>query len=523
MLLCFNKKNSLPFLVAMLLCLNIFGQISTRKQKKELFKADTKFEKGDYLNASKLYESLWPFDSTSHELNYKLGVCKYEVRRTREHSQKYFQKSSPDKYPEVNYYLGRLYHSQTRFEEALECFHAYNSYKGEKEHTLKEVENLIEKCYYATLYTHALVEDETMINNMGININTEYPEYAPLIPAAENKLYFTSRRKNETWKGKDVFGDYYEDIYVTENINGVWQPAVLLDSTVNTKLHDAATGISADGEKLLIYHTGNDNIHGHIFESDLVNGKWTKPKKGGAQINSPKFNETSACFSPKGEMVFFSSDRPGGYGGKDLYCIKKAPSGKWAAPMNLGPTINTEYDEDAPFVHPFDSLLYFSSEGHKNMGGFDVFRSRYNEEGKYTTPDNLGYPVNTPGDDIFFVMNVSGETGYLSSQRDDSYGSQDIYRVNFSMNNAPMYVYDILVYDEKGKVIPKVELILNDLDRRFLYGEYKSNPLSGRCIVISKPNKSYKFVIQAAGYEPLLMDAYLFSEKRNLTFTLLKK
>lgn len=523
MLLYYSKRIVIVLVFVLLNAAWLSGQTMTRKQKRELFKADTKYEKGDFVNAAKIYETLLPLDSTSNELNYRIGVCKYEVRRTRESSFAYFKKVSPAAYPEVNYYMGKLHHSYGKFEEAIEYFHAYINFTGEKEHKVKEIEDLIEKCYYAILYTSAIVEDETLISNMGPAVNTAFPEYAPLIAASENKLYFTSRRKNDTWKGQDVFGDYYEDIYVSERVDGVWQKAYLLDSTVNSGMHDAATGISADGERMFIYHTGNDNIHGHIFESNLVKGNWTKPKKVDFQINSPDYNETSACFSPNGDMVFFSSDRPGGYGGKDLYCIKKAPGGKWAAPMNLGPTINTEYDEDAPFVHPFDSLLYFSSEGHKNLGGFDIFRSRYNEEGKYTTPENLGYPVNTVDDDIFFVMNVSGETGYLSSERDDSYGSTDLYYVNFSLNNAPLYVYNVMVYDEKGKVIPKTEIILNDADRRNLYGEYKSNPLSGKSVIISKPNRTYKVLVQADGYEPLIIDYHTLGETRDLSFVLTKK
>ncbi|HEY1039903.1 MAG TPA: hypothetical protein VGF30_10885 [Bacteroidia bacterium] len=517
----FNKN--LLILLPLFLSTVVVGQIISRKDKKMLFKANTKFDYGDYPAALKMYETLLPLDTTDAELNYKIGVCKFENKKTREQSKKYFDRTAAAEYPETYYYLGKLYHADAKFDRAISSYHEYINYKAEKEHTIKEVEHLVEKCYFAMIQLKNQDLRDVQIENMGNTINTEYSEYAPLISAQEDVLLFTSRRKNPYWEKKDALEQYYEDIYISKKQNGMWQAPQLMDTTVNTEYHDAGAGFSADGEKLLIYHTSEDHLHGHIYESSYIDNKWTRPAKFDAHVNSPHYNETSACFSPDGQMVIFSSDRLGGYGGKDLYSVKKAPNGKWAVPMNLGPIINTEYNEDAPFVHPFDSVIFFSSEGHQNMGGYDVYKSRFDEVEHFTVPENLGVPVNTVDDDIFFVLNASGSTGYISSKREGGIGLYDLYSINFSVNNSPLSIYNIKVMDDSNEAIKKVELLLTDLEKREVYGEYKSNPLSGKSIVISKPNKFYKFVIQAVGYEPLVLDSYLLGEETDLSFKLAKK
>jgi len=525
MLRCCNKR-LLALAIFLTTSLMLCGQITSHHAKRILFKANQKFDYGDYPHALTMYLDLLLVDSMDAELNYKIGVCMFEDKKIREQSKKHFEKTSITKYPETNYYLGRLYHSERNFDKAIDAFHSYMNYKKEKEHSVKEVEDLIEKCYYAKLQIQHATDNEIIVANMGDNINSEYSEYAPLIPAAEDALYFTSRRKNNTWNTVDALENYYEDIYVSyKNEDGTWKTPTMLDTVINSAYHDAATGLSADGEKILIYHTSEDHLHGHIYISELINGKWTKPHRLDANINSLRYNETSACFSPDGEMIFFSSDREGGYGGKDLYSIKKAPNGRWAKPMNLGPTINTEYNEDAPFIHPRDSALYFSSEGHQNMGGYDVFKSYFDEAEHFGTPQNIGFPVNTVEDDIFFVLNVSGSTGYISSSRKKgSYGAYDIYRVNFAINNAPMSVYTIHCVDAvSNSVIKKIEIVATDIEKKTLYGIFNSNQLSGKIILITKPNKEYTIAIQAPGYESLVIDNYLFYEELVHTFKLTKK
>jgi tetratricopeptide (TPR) repeat protein len=500
-----------------------WGQVTPWQDEKLLMKADNAFDFGDYLSARRMYEEVYRHDSISPELNYKLGVCNFEIKKYRTSSKKYFSRTSAAAFPETHYYLGLLYHLQHDFDTATFHFHEYLKTRNENsEHTAKEIEDLVEKCHTAELF-QSNPDKDVQIENLGPVVNTQYAEYGPLIPAEENFIIFTSRRKNQYYENKDPLGDYFEDIYVSYKKDSMWTAPIMLDTSINKPYHDAATGLSADGEKLLSYHTSPDHVHGHIYESKLRNGTWTAPVVLGPNVNSTDYIETSACYSPDGEMIFFSSNRPGGYGGKDLYSVKKLPNGKWAKPLNLGPTINTEYNEDAPFVHPSDNILFFSSEGHKNMGGYDVFKSTYDEREKFTTPVNLNYPINTVDDDIFFVLNIDASRGYFSSQREGGFGSYDIYSVFFEENNIPLSVYNVHVKDESGEIIKNVEIRLTDKVKKEIYGEYRSNRETGKVLIISKPEKFYRFTIEAKGFEPLILNTVLLSKETSLTFTLVHK
>lgn len=510
-------------ILSLLLCL-IFkasaGQLSKGESKKLFFKADKALELGDFLNALNMYKIIYASDSTNSELNFKMGLCSYEIRKFRKTALHYFERTSTSEFPETNYYLGRLYLGQRNYEKALACLTQFKYLKDVEDHSDKEINDLIAKCNTAKLM-ESKVDRSIEIKNLGDTINTEYPEYAPLIPAEENFMLFTSRRKNSVWKQHDTLGDFFEDIYISRKKDKDWMPAELFDSGVNTAVHDAGTGLSADGEKLLLYRTSKDLRSGDIYESNYRDGKWTTPEMLGNIVNDAEYVESSACYSPDGNTIFFSSNRPGGYGGKDLYLVKKLPNGKWGAPFNLGPTINTEYNEDAPFVHPASNVLFFSSEGHENMGGYDIFKSSFDETSNFAVPTNLGCPVNTVDDDIFFVLSTDGSQGYLSSEREGGYGSQDIYSVYFPVNNIPLNVYNIHVFSEGGDLLTNVNVLLTDMKKKAIYGMYKSNTNTGKIIVISAPEITYRIAIQAEGYEPYITNT-LLSKENELIFKLRK-
>jgi hypothetical protein len=510
-------------LLTLLFCLSvqiISAQMSPREVKKVFFKGDKAFEYGDYFSALGLYQSIYKYDSLNPELNYKLGVCNYNIRKFRQSSLKFFERSSASDFPETNYYLGKLYHAKKEYQKAIDCFTYYKYMMSGEEHTRKEIDDLIAKCNTAKIM-ESNVDRTLQVKNLGDTINSEYPEYAPLIPAQENFMIFTSRRKNEIRKETDPLGDYFEDLYVAKREGKTWLQPEMMDSNINTAVHDAGTGLSADAERLLVYRTSKDLRSGDIYESNFKDNKWSDPQMLGAIVNDPEYAETSACYSPDGNTIFFSSNRPGGYGGKDLYLVKKLPNGSWGAPFNLGPEINTEYNEDAPFIHPVGNILFFSSEGHENMGGYDIFKSTFDDAGKFNAPVNLGCPVNTVDDDIFFVLNTDASMGYFSSEREGGYGSQDIYSVYFPVNNIPLNVYNIHVFDESGNVLTNVDVLLTDMGKKSIYGMYKSNQNTGKVLVITAPQTSYRIAIQAPGYESYISNAS-FNEDNELIYKLRK-
>jgi hypothetical protein len=493
------------------------AQLSSLHEQQLWIRADDTFEYGDYVNALRMYEQLNSIDTTNEEINYKIGVCNYNIRKWRKRAFPYLLKVNPDHFPETDYYLGRLNLLTKQYEQAINYFLRYKNSKKELEHTAKETNDLINKCH-AAIWFEKNKNDSVRIVNLGNTINTEFAEYAPLIAEKEDFLLLTSRRKNDAHLSKDPMGEYYEDIYISRRNGDTWNsPELLLDTLINTPLHDASTGLSADGKKLLIYRTSPDLRTGDIYESNFDGSRFGTPSIITTSVNSKKYIETSACYSPDNNIIFFSSDRPGGYGGKDIYYMKRLSNGKWGTPFNLGPVINTEYNEDAPFVHPLNNTLFFSSEGHKNMGGYDIFKSNFDEAGKFTQPENLGCPVNTSDDDLFFVLNLNGSTGYFSSEREDGYGSQDIYQAMF---DPPLYlnVYHASVTDKANQVISKAEVTLVDVTTAKPVGIFQTNTATGKVLIISEP-REYQLQIRATGYETYHTKIKLGTE-RELTYKL---
>jgi hypothetical protein len=505
------------FIIGFLFIANFsIAQLSSLHDQQLWIKADDRFDYGDYMNALQLYTQLNHIDSTNEEIIFKIAVCNFNIRPYRKKSIVYFNKINTSHFPESNYYLGRLCALDRQYNKAIEYFTVYKNSKKEMEHTVKEMQDLIDKCTTAIEF-EANKKGPLHIENLGSSINTSYAEYAPLIDENEDRLLFTSRRENRIHLKKDPLGQYFEDIYVSKKNADTWGIPLLLDTVINTSLHDACTGLSADGKRLLIYRTSQDLKSGDIYESLIDGEKYSTPQIITTNVNSKKYIETSACFSPDNNTIFFSSDRPGGYGGKDIYFMKKLANGKWGTPFNLGPIINTPYNEDAPFVHPLNNTLFFSSEGHKNMGGFDIFKSNFSEEGNFTEPENLGCPINTSDDDIFFVLNKYGTTGYFSSEREGGFGSQDIYKATF-VPALLLNVYHATVLDKDNNVVPKAELTLIDKTSSKTIGVFNMNSTTEKILIISNPEE-YKLQIRAPGFETYI-STVKFGAEMELTYKL---
>ncbi len=419
------------------------GSGDTENVKRNARKADNYFLFSNYMDALPLYEELVKEEPNNVEYNYRLGLCYFNSNKDVLKCIPYFEtarRNFTDKTmePDLYLWLGFAYHSSNKFEKAIECYTTLKEMllldKEGKIH-IAELEEEIEKCKKGILFREN--PSFVLIENMGTAINSEYPDYAPVISADEKIMMFTSKRKGSTGGKLDEDKFYYEDVYVSKKKDVDWRNARLLDSVnmqirseasnknrINTKTHDASITLSADGKKLYIYRL-ND-----IWVSDLQNSNWSKPEKLNELIDAKKSHEPSVSLTMDDNILYFVSERSGGYGGKDIYRSVKQTDGTWGEPVNLGDVINTPYDEDAPFIDVETNSLYFSSEGHENIGGFDVFKSTI-KEGKFSTPENLGFPINTGADDIFYVMNHSKEKAYITSIRENGIGNYDIYEIVF--------------------------------------------------------------------------------------------
>jgi outer membrane protein OmpA-like peptidoglycan-associated protein/tetratricopeptide (TPR) repeat protein len=318
---------------------------------------------------------------------------------------------------------------------------------------LTEIDERIAKCNNGKKYTNDPLEYS--IKNLGKGVNSGHADYAPAVNKDETVMIFTSRREGGTGIGnvdKDL--EYFEDIYISEFKDGEWQLAQNIGTSINTEYHDASIGLSADGKTLFLY---KDENGGDIYISNQKkDGTWSKPEPISSNINS-SYSENSVSISPDEQTLFFTSDRPGGKGGIDVYMSKLDKQGKWGKPTNMGAPINTSSDEDGPFIDYDGKTLYFSSRGHEGMGGYDIFVSEYDSAAKkWSEPVNIGYPINTPDEDIYFVKSGDRRFGYYASVKDGGIGEKDIYKVAIPDN---LQNYDKLkLRKTSGKPAPIVKV-----------------------------------------------------------------
>lgn len=485
-----------------LICFFLFSissfSFAQKTSKQNVREGDLYFYKYDYANARRYYANAWRMDSSDANLAFKLGVSIYDLKKFKLQSLRYFEKALSGKNHETKFYLGNLYHLNGRFEDAITMYSDYLNNKKKKINDA-EIKTLIEKSKTAMDMTAHPVN--VKIENMGSVINSEYPDYVPVISADETELIFTSRRAGNTGGQLDVNGEFFEDIFISHKINGEWSNPAGINS-LNRPTHDACVGLSPDGELLFLYKPSKDLRTGDLYFSTFAGKEWMAPVKLNPPVNTDGYVESSASLSADGSTLYFSSDRPGGFGKKDIYRATKLPNGEWSNLVNLGPVINTSDDDDAPFIHPDGKTLYLSSKGHKNMGGYDIFKSTYNkEENSWSETENLGYPLNTPDDDVFFVLSVDGKRGYYSSTREEGYGGSDIYIIHFPDAGLNLSVLKAMVVSADSSKPISAKITVKETETEKLQGIYGTNPFTGKFIMILTPGKNYSMRVESTTNE----------------------
>lgn len=508
------------FWIALVLLMACGGIVSGQGLSEGSFKNQFKKVEGllydeMYTQALPLAKELYISDSTNANVTSMLGQAYLGVGDQKK-AIYYLEKAVPmvslmysesdykeKKAPGVTYYyLAKAYHFDYRFEDAVANYYNYRSFidMGDLE-LYSQVGLDIKMAETASLIYENPVEIEA--KNLGAGINTEYPEYSPVISADGSTLIFTSRRKGSTGGKKDVDGLFFEDIYVCRNQGGNWSAPVGIGSNINSDKHEASIGLSPDGTKLFIYKS--EGNAGDIYMSELKDNNWTVPERLGEGVNTKDW-ETHASINKGGDTLYYVSDMKGGIGGRDIYYSVLLPNGEWSMGRNLGSNINTELDEEAPFISYDGSELIFSSKGHNSMGGFDIFTST-RDGNTWSTPINIGYPINSPKDDIFFVTTPDGKYAYYSSQMEGGYGEKDLYLINLKFKEKQ--VLNVTVMQGEIKVsgspvaIKDASIVVTDLASGSMEGMYKPRPDNGRYIFILEPGKSYKVTYSCLNYPPV--------------------
>ena len=490
-------KRILTLSSVLVFSLLLLGQNGYKRiHNKMLDEADLMFEGEEFKEAMLVYKKLYPLDTSFTDVVFKLGMTHLKLKQPKPAIQ-LLEQAARQGHTEAHFELAGLYHEQHMFDEAIARYNDYKELFFRKTGD-EEVDRLIRISSNAKVMLSNTAD--LQIENLGPRVNSKYQDYVPFATADGSELYFTSRRPGSIGGMRDHEGKYMEDIYVSQFKHGRWATAKNIGGPVNTKTHDATVGIAPNGNALLIYRTSADMKSGDLYITENKENLWSMPKKLGKNINSDH-QEASACISGDEMVMYFSSDRPGGYGGKDLYRVKKLPNGEWSLPLNLGPMINTSFDEDAPFIHSDGRTLFFASKGHNNIGGFDIFKSTLIGQDLWTIPENLGGPINTVKDDIYFALSADGRIGYFSSERPDGLGEQDIYRVSFPDPDLQYAVIRGEVTNEEG--IPlRASVTLFDGDGD-LHGQYTTNARTGGFIMIVDPGMAYNMLVEKEGFKDL--------------------
>jgi outer membrane protein OmpA-like peptidoglycan-associated protein/tetratricopeptide (TPR) repeat protein len=387
-------------------------------------------------------------DTTYTKANYEAGEA-HLLTIQKELAVKYLMRvyrQNPDYRFDLEYWIGKSYQYGRDFDKAIDFYKRYRAklsakpnYQGRDRQPLNVVERSIFQCENGRKFVND--PRNFSIVNIGREINSEFDDYGPVLDENEDLILFTTRRKEDNLN-QDVFDDNkpWEDIYYAVKEGDKWGFAKNVGPPVNTLTHNATLALSADGKLLFVYtdEIGNGDI---LLSERQPDGSWSQPRPLPGTINSEDYKESAITISKDEKTIYFTSDRPGGYGGSDLYTATREKNGEWTRVRNLGPKINTMYDEEGPFIDYDQVTLFFSSEGHNSMGGHDVYKATLLDAKKleWTSPENLGYPINTTDHDLYFIASRDSKRAYYSSFREDGMGYQDIYMITIpdGLKNLP--------------------------------------------------------------------------------------
>ncbi|WP_169736072.1 PD40 domain-containing protein [Crocinitomix catalasitica] len=479
-------KTQILTLILVIVCGNLFAQASKEEIRANLESASftDKFDVGTNLMFDKLYQDalyVWEIlieeDQKNANLLYKKGLTLIRLNRDNEAfesfdkaqyavNKKYNPTSASERNAPVDvwYYLAKSNHLKGDVDEAFTQYKYFIDNVNSKHNMVDAAELGLAQCKVAKELL--ATPKNYQIDNVGDAINGAGPDYSPVITIDGTTLFYTTKRMRKDSMNYNILnkenGQYYEDIYVSyKDREGNWSSPNYLDFCL-PRSNDASISSSADGQTVFVYKDVNG---GDIYFSEIADTTFINLKPFDALEINTEYWESHATISNDGNAIYFVSDRPGGLGGRDIYRLIKLPNGEWSKALNIGAPINTPYDEDAPFLGVDSKTMYYSSNGATSMGGFDIFVTQLGDDDVWTDPRNMGAPLNTTGDDIFYTTTADGRTGYYSSERDDAIGDKDIY----SVSNNTDYIQNIAVLtgfirNSQGSKIPSgISIMVSDL------------------------------------------------------------
>lgn len=522
----------------LLISVYTFGQKETKgnvfasaADDAKIFSAKQKLLAGQYVAALNSFREVEKSNPTDPVIKYYIGESYFnlgQIQNAKTSLLKALEAPRGVK-PETHFLLGRIYQSEDSIDKAIAAFKLFKASPMEDKETKEDADTYLSQCENAKTMMAAPVN--VVITNLGPEINSKYDDKNPCVTADGSVLIFTTRRPETTNDPTDVEGDgkYFENIYTAtlDSATRNFLKAGSVSSSINTKAHDAVTSISPDGKQIFIYYNDikvADKRGGSVFVSKIANGKWRAPESLGKPINS-SYWEGGACISPDGKRYFFSSERKGSFGGSDIWMVEKINKSEWGTPVNLGPEINTVYDEGGMFLAPDGKTLFFCSNGPGSMGGYDVFKTVYTK-GKWSTPVNVGYPINSSAKEGQLTMSADGSYAYVSSNRKGGIGEADIYKIDLKeyailepdgkvkTSNGLSILKGTIREGNEGYGVQDVQIIVKDADNNEVASANTNE--TGEYFFTMRGGK-YSLIVKKKGYTEITETIDLgISEKKTV-------
>ncbi len=482
----------------------LFSQdLSTRSNRAErFFKSGMRqFELLNYDEALELFKRAISADRNFHEAYLLAGDVYFEIKEYREAAE-YFQKAvslDPDFFPMVYFNMGNAWMAIGEYEEARDSYRIMLSNDRISERYKRIARQKIKNCDFAI----SAIQNPVPFNplDLGPSVNTGDDEYWPTLTADEQTLIFTRQvRKNP--QGRRVPVNLREDFYISFNQGNTWSVAKSIGPPLGSELNEGAPSLTADGRMIFFTACNREDGLGScdIYFAERLGNDWSEPVNLGAPVNTAAW-EAQPSISFDGKTLYFASNRSGGHGNMDLWYTRMDENGNWETPVNMGKLINTEGNEMSPYIHVDNQTLYFSSDGHTGMGGYDLFVTRRDDQGEWEEPENLGYPLNTHFDEMGLIVNARGDKGYFASDR-MSGDVRDIYSFKLYDEVRPLEVSYMkgTVYDADSRRRLDAGFELIDLHSAETIIRSYSDPRTGEFLVPLATGKDYALNVSKSGY-----------------------
>jgi len=516
------------------LIIGVFSFLSAQAQKKlhtnskkaikYYREAEHYYIRRQYFQAIEMLRMALQKDDEFVEAHYRIGTCyKYinQDNQTAYHYEQVLNHGEKDqKYPQIYYSLGDIYFNNGNYSAAKEKLTSYLALNPRNPIASGNAKRLLKNAEFAA--EHIKDPRDFHLRPLAENINRFALQYFPVLTVDEKHLIFT-RREGFTYQ-------YDEDIFISNRISDTsWTNPVSISNNINTSQNEGTCTISADGKMLIFTSCEEGRVYGScdLFVSYKTGDRWSKPSNMGLVVNSRAW-ESQPSLSADGRTLYFVSNRPGGYGKRDIWVAKVNDKGIWGKPVNLGPKINTSGEEVSPFIHVNGQTLFFSSDYYPGFGGFDIFYVEKSSMG-WTEPENVGYPLNTHHDQVSLFITADGKEGYYSfeSVRDDGYRNSMLYKFDvpaeIHITNKSNYLAG-KVYDADTREVLAATIELFDLEKDSLVSKVKSDPVNGEYFMVLNQGSEYALYAARTGYlfesmtfdykekqklEPVFIDIYL--------------